>query len=426
MIIIRINFVFLILPIFLILAYSCKKEIGPPSLTTSEITDISYTSATSGGEVIIDGGAPILAEGVCWTTPSDPTTASIKTNVNSGSVFTSSISNLIPNTLYYIKAYATNSAGTGFGNQLSFTTSKLDVPEIITTDITEITFNTVVSGGNITDEKGESVIARGVCWGYNMNPTIENSKTIDGTGSGSFISNLTSLTGNTPYYLRAYATNRVGTGYGNEIVFTLWINRPGPKVNDIDGNTYNSVIIGNQVWMAKNLKTTRYNDGSSIQLISNGTEWGSLSTPAYSWYNNSASNYGSTYGALYNWFAVNTGKLCPAGWHVPTFDEGKQLFDYLGGKAQAGGNIKITGTTYWQSPNEGASNKSGFSALPAGYRSMGNGSFSSINTSAYWWMADELYPDGAWYIGVVYHSGGISLGRFSSKTYGLSVRCIQN
>ena len=139
-------------------------------------------------------------------------------------------------------------------------------------------------------------------------------------------------------------------------------------VTDIDGNVYQTVTIGTQVWMVENLKTTRYIDGTAIPLDTNSSTWGGLTTPGYCWYNDSAI-YGNTYGALYNWYAVNTGKLAPAGWHVPTDSEWTVLTTYLGGETVAGGKLKDTGTTYWQSPNTGATNASGFLALPGGFRS---------------------------------------------------------
>jgi hypothetical protein len=208
-----------ILLIFII--HSCKKDKPtPPKLTTVATSEISYTTATSGGEVTDIGGAPILSRGVCWNTSADPTITNSKTT-ESGDLgsFTSKLTQLTLNTLYYIRAYATNKAGTGYGDQISFTTLQVEVPVLTTTAITSITSTTAISGGNITNDNGGSVTDRGVCWSTSQNPTVANSKSTDGTGTGVFTSSITGLVGNTTYYVRAYATNSVGTGYGNNLIF---------------------------------------------------------------------------------------------------------------------------------------------------------------------------------------------------------------
>ena len=202
---------------------SCKKDKPTtPVVTTSAATQISYTTATSGGELTNEGGAHVTIKGVCWNTSAEPTIANNKTTENGGAgAFTSNLTQLTPNTLYYVRAYGTNVAGTGYGNQISFTTNQLNVPVLTTTDITAITQTTAVSGGNITDDKGSSVTVRGVCWTTSENPTTSDSKTADGSGTGSFTSNITGLNAGMTYYVRAYATNSAGTAYGNQQSFTV-------------------------------------------------------------------------------------------------------------------------------------------------------------------------------------------------------------
>ncbi len=150
---------------------------------------------------------------------------------------------------------------------------------------------------------------------------------------------------------------------------------------DRDSNTYKTVVIGSQCWMAENLRTTRFDDGTEIPYVTSGVEWGNLSTPAWCWYNNSI-NYGNTYGSLYNWFTVNTGNPCPTGWHVPSEDDWSTAFTYLG-ETVAGGKLKEAGTDHWQSPNTGATNEKGFTALPGGYRL--SSLFNDIYLSGKWW-----------------------------------------
>ena len=192
-------------------------------------------------------------------------------------------------------------------------------------------------------------------------------------------------------------------------------------ITDADGNVYHTVKIGTQTWTVENLKTTKYNDGTAIPLATDGTAWGNLTTPGYCWYKNDAATYKTTYGALYNWYAVNTGKLAPTGWHVPTDAEWSTLLAYLGG---SDGKLNDTGTVHWISPNTGATNKTGFSALPGGYRNC-NGYFDYIGNYGYWWSATE---DNASYANNRYlNYDSSNLYRDSNfKSCGFSVRLVRD
>jgi uncharacterized protein (TIGR02145 family) len=160
-------------------------------------------------------------------------------------------------------------------------------------------------------------------------------------------------------------------------------------VTDADGNVYHTVKLGTQTWTVENLKTTKFNDGTSIPLVPDGTAWLNLATPGYCWYNNDATTNKATYGALYNWYAVNTGKLAPAGWHIPTDAEWDILSVYLGGNNVSGGKLKEFGTAHWNSPNAGVTNESGFSALPGGCR-LNDGNFFGIGGYGSWWGATDF------------------------------------
>ena len=194
------------------------------------------------------------------------------------------------------------------------------------------------------------LLARGVCWSTSETPTIEDNKTTDGAGEGSLVSILTDLQMETTYNVRAYAINGAGTAYGNVISFTT------PLV-DFDGNIYTTVKIGDQIWLVGNLKTTRYNDGSPIPKVADYMAWSNQAAPAYCWYNNDSLTYKPSYGALYNWYAVSTGKLCPVGWHVPTDGEWTSLTEYLGGIiVQPPENLKNQVHTHWKNPNSESTN----------------------------------------------------------------------
>ncbi len=193
-------------------------------------------------------------------------------------------------------------------------------------------------------------------------------------------------------------------------------------VTDIDGNIYKTVKIGNQIWMAENLKTTLYNDGTLIPNVTNSEEWSKLTTGAYCYYDNNYSN-NAIYGKLYNWYAVETSKLAPKGWHVPTDAEWETLITYLGGEDIAGGKMKST--NYWKSPNVGASNSSGFNGLPAGCRSRYNGTFDDIGDFGNFWSSTE---NNTLYAGSRFLHYIISSAR-SYPTYkgeGFSVRCVRD
>lgn len=307
--------------------------------------------------------------------------------------------------------------------------NNINIPRLTTTVITDITQTTAKSGGNITSDGFAPVTASGVCWSIGQTPTISDNKTIDGTATGSFTSNISGLTANTTYNLRAYATNSYGTGYGSVMTFstqnsTIVFNPDLTygTMTDIDGNIYKTITIGSQTWMAENLKVTHYNDGTAIPYPTE-SEWGNLTTGALCNYENSQIN-SETYGRLYNWHTVNTGKLCPTGWHVPSDVEWTTLTDYLDGIYNAGGKLKEIGTIHWESPNEGAINSSGFTAIPGGARNF-VGIFGSIGFFGGWWSSSEVGPDNAY--GRSMDFDKIEVGRSSwPKQVGFSVRCVKD
>jgi uncharacterized protein (TIGR02145 family) len=540
--------IFLILTVIL---YSCKKE-EVATLTTTSITNITATSASSGGNITSDGGAEITVRGVCWGANINPTTSDSKTvDGNGAGQFTSDLTELAAGTPYHVRAYATNSGGTAYGADLSFTTlgeapecitqpatnvtssgatlngtvnandltttvtfeygtsasygqtitaiqspvignniinvnadiSGLTsgttyhygvksanslgtaigndltfttvsvVPTLTTISVSNITTSSAFTGGNITADGGASIIARGVCWATTSNPTTEDSKTSDGPGTGSFTSKISCLSGATIYYVRAYATNSIGTAYGNQYSFTTELgpvfnpNLTYGLVSDIDGNCYKTIQIGNQIWMAENLKTTKYNDNTSIPNVTDINEWANLplaewvgepgdslpmvyvTSGAYCWYNNDANTYNSDYGILYNWGAVGTDKLCPDGWHVPTNNEWFAIcstIDIMGGTY--GEELMETGTTHWNesSPLVGT-NATGFTALPGGFR-RSTGEFNFLGYRGYYWASNgRIYPGFKFAQNIFYSGSHTSTSKdLDSEREGRSVRCIKD
>jgi uncharacterized protein (TIGR02145 family) len=201
-----------------------------------------------------------------------------------------------------------------------------------------------------------------------------------------------------------------------------WSNPAPSTVIDVDGNVYHTVVIGTQMWTVENLKTTSYNDGTPITYAPGSAAWLALTDGGYCWYNNVAS---TSYGALYNWYALNTGKLAPIGWHVPTNEDWIVLTDYLGGTLVAGGKMKAAGIARWQAPNAQASNSSGFSAFPNGYRAL-DGLFVDQNYFGSWWSATENPPQSAFYVDLLTGHGQAIIGDVSNKLWGLSVRLVRD
>ncbi len=214
------------------------------------------------------------------------------------------------------------------------------------------------------------------------------------------------------------------------LVFLAWcsmkelVAQPS-TVTDIDGNVYHMVTIGTQVWMVENLSNTRYNDGTAVPLVMDSLAWWNLNTPVYCWYNNDSSTYKNTYGALYNWYAVNTGKLAPKGWHIPKDSEWTILSTYLGGDRIAGGKMNETGVTHWTDPNDGATNSSGFTGLPGGYRH-NFGTFLFAGDYGHWWSSTEDNAPYAWSRHLDYGTAKLYRDSIYSWSYALSVRCVRD
>jgi uncharacterized protein (TIGR02145 family) len=192
-------------------------------------------------------------------------------------------------------------------------------------------------------------------------------------------------------------------------------------IADIDGNVYKTVPIGTQLWMAEDLKTTKFNDNLNIPLVNDNMTWRNLTTPGYCFYGSDI----SAYGGIYNFYAVSTGKLCPKGWHVPSDDEWTSLTNYLGGDSIAGGKMKEAGTSHWESPNEGATNESGFTALPGHYRNV-YGSYFDYNGEIVFWWSSSISDTITAFSRVITVSSNSIERMYHQKEYGFNVRCLRN
>jgi uncharacterized protein (TIGR02145 family) len=523
--------------LFCIIA-SCRKG-EAPSVSTSETTNITGSGATSGGSITSEGSATITARGVCWSTQTKPKLTDSKTLDGEGAGdFTSILTGLNPATTYYVRAYATNSAGTGYGMVMSFTTEG-SVPTTVTNSAFDIDTHQATLSGQInpnyistsasfeygtTTSYGKSVDfslnpltgngfygvtalvadltpgttyhfrvkavnSLGTTYGDDMQftttggvPVIVSSSfgsksstaatfraiinpnflstvvtleygtstgygssvnatpnQIEGSGNSSVSTSITGLSSNTTYHLRIKAVNEAGITYGDDFTFI-----PPSPVIDADGNSYNTVIIGSQTWMESNLEVTKFNDVTDIPLVTDDNVWAGLTSSAYCWYfNDESSSKGTSYGALYNWYAASSGKICPTGWHVPSQVEWTALEDYLsingynydGSFSYNAYALALADPTGWNySMNSGSPgnsdypekrNISGFSAVPAGVRDANQLLFGARGYYAIFWTSTSDSDNTAYDRGIDYSLSSVGTGVVNKRT-GFSIRCLKN
>jgi len=395
------------------------KTINLPTLSTYAIDQISSSGANSGGTVTSDGGSTITALGIVWDTATNPTialsTKASSTTSPSLGAFKSSMTGLKESTKYYVRAFATNSAGTSYGNELSFTTNAYVVlPVLSTYAVTEISSSGGVSGGVFSSDGNSSITARGVVWDTATNPTIAlSTKTSDGTGAGSFKSSITGLKANTKYFVKAYAINSAGTSYGNEVSFTT---------TAAVSFTFNTVIGANKrIWMDRNLGATRVATSSTdVEAYGDLYQWGrgadghQSRTSATITTLSSADQPGNGRFILAPdkpidwrspqnnnlWQGVNgTNNPCPSGYRLPTEAEWTTERDSWTPKTSVGA---------FASPLK----------LPmAGNRTGYDGLIIKVGTIGYYWSSTDY--------GLSFEGSYTSMSPYS-RANGFSVRCIKD
>ena len=447
------------------------------SVTTSPISDTTATTAVCGGTVNSAGNAEVTMRGVCWDTlPSSTLSDSHTADGTGAGSFTSHITGLTPGTTYYVRAYATNSAGTVFGNDIIFSTVDT-TPAVTTKAISFLTDTSAISGGNVTSDGGAVVTMRGICWDTLPNPTLNGIHTTDGADIGNFTTSMTGLTPGTTYYVRAYATNSVGTTYGEEISFRTPRACPdAATVTDHEGNVYNTVQIGDQCWMRENMRCTTSPSTGTMILEFPAGYYSYTGKKVY--YVNGDSANTATYGLLYNWaaavdtfhtdygetstsashvlsvtFSGHRRGICPAGWHVPSHAEWTQLTTYLYNNgyqcpgcsgvsnaakvdciakalaSQTGWNS--SGTTYAVGNDPSTNNATGFSAVPAGYYT-GSGTSGyyaggyTFGTNTHYWSSTQSSNTPYALVHYLSYSTGYVGNNPSIKLQGFSVRCVRD
>ncbi|HAZ02641.1 MAG TPA: hypothetical protein DCY97_10785 [Marinilabiliales bacterium] len=402
---------------------SFSTEAVVPEVYTSTVLNIATHSATIGGNVATNGGSEVTECGVYWGTSANSETFGTKWTMGTGTgYFSDSLGGLTPGVTYYVKAFATNTIGTAYGNETSFITLG-EAPMVLNLGAMDITpsgatlrasvtsnklLTTVTFEYGLTDSYGNTLLAT-------ENPNTEQEDTI--------LATLTGLSVEVTYHFRVKAENELGVVYSTDTTFTTVLTGITGSISDAEGNNYGTIGIGHQIWMTSNLKTVLFNDGDSIPSITADSLWSGMNSAGYCWYLNDE-GYKNTYGALYNWYTVNTQKICPTDWHVPTEADWTELVDYLGGGSKAGGLLKESGTSHWKTPNEGATNEYGFTALPGGKR-LDSGEFDFMQVEGNFWSSESFSTQNAFYLYLLYNYPN-SLQNYANKKSGFSVRCVRD
>ena len=455
-----------------------------PTVQTLEVVDISYHRCAVGGVVSDDGGAPITTVGWCWGTNPNPTIDNdysalpnyLVVNPMSGD-FYDSITNLLAGTTYYVRAYAKNSVGISYGNEVQFITTELEMPTVITGNITNIR-NTSFRGSVIViSDGGSDIIEKGICWSLSTSPTTADAHIVDASTAESQLI-VTGLEPATMYYIRAYAKNEVGTAYGDEVTITtkndgvLCIGTP--TVTDHEGNVYNTVQIGTQCWMKENMRATTSPTTGTYLIVSSPGITSTYTGKQARWYNNDSATYAPmNYGLLYNWNAAadtfNTAYgetsvnenartavsvtfnshrrgICPAGWHLPSDTEWVAMMDYVSSQSEylCEGDTSyiaksLASETGWNNysyeeccPGNQSlhtNNATGFSAVPAGTFSYGGipTMMGNAQSEANFWSSSQN-SNSQYQAYRHYLNNNISYVRQNSfpKAAGYSVRCLRD
>jgi uncharacterized protein (TIGR02145 family) len=500
---------------------SCKEELEVAVVSTNPVANISATSASSGGNVTFDNGSMITERGVCWSIETNPTIENFKTSDGAGEgPFTSALNSLIGGTNYYIRAFAINKAGVGYGNELSFRTLGQSPLPIIMAASNINTISAILNGNVNPNYLSTDVIFE---YGLTLNygSTINASQSpISGSSAANVNATISGLTEGTIYHFRIKAVNSLGTTYSNDITFTTLgklpdtslqiptsintnsatllgtinanylstvvtfefgkttnyesslaadqsplignvnthvsvrvsglepsstyhyrlkaVNKIGTTVTndgifntltpliDIDGNVYDIITIGSQTWMSENLNTTKYSNGDVIGTTTPyALDIRSESTPKYQWAFDGNEANALIYGRIYTWYvATDARNICPQAWHVPSDNDWSNLTTFLGGINVAGGKLKEKGTAHWTSPNTGATNESGFSAIAGGNR-WSEGSFHYMGWYGIYWSSTSYNSTDALPRELAFDSNKVILINYPKKD-GFSIRCIKD
>ncbi|MCD4792500.1 MAG: Ig-like domain-containing protein [Bacteroidales bacterium] len=446
---------FVILAMILVFSdLSCKKDIieedKTPVATSIEMFSGDNQNAEA-GQIL-----PEIIKILVKDQNGDPFVgASVSFSLSEGSVLiTTTLSNIdgIAATTWTLGNTVGNQQLTVIANKSDGTTSLTGSPLVVNATATAVAENIELFSGDdqtgeietalanpivviVKDQSGNAVAGTTVNFAVSEGSVSTETSTTDADGKANVTWTLGSTIGTQTLTVTAFKSDGIIHLTGSPVS----INATAlTTVTDVEGNKYNAVLIDDQIWMAENLRVTRYANGTAIQLVTDNTAWINLGNndtdKAYCFYNNNANGEAATYGALYTYAAATNGNysgnnvqgVCPDGWHLPSDAEWTDLIEYLGGEDVAGGKMKETGTTHWNSPNTGADNTSGFTALPGGYRNSEDGSFYHIGYSCYFWSSVEKYSGtAAVNYNIDYNDAKIN-ELIYYKSEGFSVRCVKD
>lgn len=387
-------------------------------VAAGQATNVNFSSATLGGSITSDGGAHIQSKGFCFGLNPSPTLENDTTNQGSNAEsFVAHLTELQPNTTYYVRAYAINKTGLSYGEEFSFVTTT-GLPKV-SLDISDITFKKASITLTVTEIGGSAITNTGFVYSTeNPEPTIMDIMWPSVNTDLVVQRQLTDLSVATKYYVRAYAQNNQGRVYSDVVELTT---RSIPTLTDLDGNVYQTILVGDQAWMTENLRVTKYNNGDAIATTLNDVS--GEASPKYQWtYNNDDAN-APVYGRYYTYYTVTDArKVCPAGSHVPSMDEMAAMFATIGND---GGKYKQVGTTTWKTPNTSATNSSGFNAPGSGYRNL-YGGFGNFQEYVFLMTSNGNETDDTRFKGyyLSYNIQPVNSANHWVKKSGYSVRCV--
>lgn len=436
-----------------------EKNIGAisPIIITKAVSGITKTTAISGGEILEAGNLNITERGLVYATTESPNIEEdlkIISSDNSND-FNIIIEELQPITTYFIKAYIIAEGSTiYYGNEISFRTTELStLPTVTTLPLTYNKIYKLTAGAEIVSDM--PINRKGVYFGTSPNPTeIAYEYGMDGSFQLTLDVELSKT-----YYVKAFAENSAGVAYGEELSFTTPDNiyHLGMAITDFDNNSYSTIIINDQEWMQSNLNVSHFNNGDVIPQVQDEYDWINTTSPAWCYYANNTEN-GVVYGKLYNYYAVSDPRgLAPNGWRIPSFSDWESLINFIDNlrgddynKSFNASGFMQEGSSHWSETNTIATNISGFTALPGGYRGYASTNsvpvraiFNNLNSYAHFWVSDNIddveVSDSSGSIqGLIAYTvnikdeanstGANNTGKIfvSRKITGYSVRCIKN
>jgi len=414
--------------LLIVLSGACSSNdpgLIPPVITTEEPTNITLSSATLSGTVESTQPELISVKGICWSKNPAPELFKLSSRTQEGAGagdFTSEVSNLSLSK-YYVRAYAIMQEQIFYGNEVIIDIPAL-TPTILTTKKTT-SINSVEVETTVSYIHSSPITEKGICWSTTSDsPSITSGTKVVNTGADLVFNNVLTIEPWTAYSIRGYVITELGVFYGDPIQVIILPPVSLGEVSDIEGNNYITTTIGSKVWMAENLRVTKYNDGTSISAASSQDQFKTANTGTYIPYDNDAGNL-DKFGYLYNGYTIiNEKKVCMTGWHVATLSDWNNLASSLGGLETAGGRMKAI-STLWSSPNTAADNASGFSALPGGsYCSVclsNAGTFADKGTDAYFWTSSVS----SFYY-VTNNLASMRTKNTGNLNDGMSIRCVKD